>query len=154
MNQDEFFLQNAVQCAQKAFDQNEVPVGAIVVDGSGEIIASGWNCIEQDQNQASHAEMLVLQLAAQIKGTWRLDDCTLYISLEPCLMCLGAMYLFRIKRLVYAAKSPLFGAISVYFENDNLFKIYKNFSLEVEYIENEESNRLLKKFFKAKRKQK
>lgn len=154
MNQDKKFLNQAVQFAQKAYNSDEVPVGAIVVDGSGEIIASGWNCVEQDQNQAKHAEMSVLQDAAKAKGAWRLDDCTLYVSLEPCLMCLGAIYLFRIKRLVYGAESPLFGAVLKSLETDDLFRVYKNFSLEIEYVESEESKILLKRFFKEKRSQK
>lgn len=151
MNQDKKFLNQAVEFAQKAYDQDEVPVGAVVVDGSGEVIAFGWNCVEQNQNQVKHAEMTVLQDAAKAKGAWRLDDCTLYVSLEPCLMCLGAIYLFRIKRLVYGASSPLFGAVLKNLETDSLFRVYKNFSLEIEYLESEASSGLLKKFFKEKR---
>jgi tRNA(adenine34) deaminase len=98
--------------------------------------------------------MSALQEAAKAKGAWRLEGCTLYVSLEPCLMCLGAIYLFRVKRLVYGAESPLFGAVLKNLETDDLFRVYKNFSLEIEYVENEESKDLLKRFFKEKRSRK
>ena len=151
MKQDIFFLEKAVECAHKAYEQNEVPVGAVIVDAAGDIIAASWNQVEQKQNQAEHAELIVLQQAAQQKGAWRLEDCTLYVSLEPCLMCLGAIYLFRIKRLVYGAESPLFGAVLKNLDRNDLFCVYKNLILDIEYIPCEESKMLLKKFFKAKR---
>jgi len=154
MSRDIFFLNKTVECAHKAYEQNEVPVGAILVDGDGEVVASSWNQVEQQQNQVAHAEMAVLQAAAKKLGRWRLDDCTLYVSLEPCLMCLGALYLFRIKRLVYGAKSPLFGAVSESLDRKDIFGVYKNITLEVDFIFCAESQAILQKFFKEKRSEK
>jgi tRNA(adenine34) deaminase len=154
MKQDDFYLKKAVDSARQAYDQDEVPVGAVIVDGNGEIVASAWNQVEQKHNQAEHAELKVLQEAAQKKAAWRLDDCTLYVSLEPCLMCLGAIYLFRIKRLVYGAESPLFGAVLEKLDKDDLLRVYKNFTLDIDYIPSEESKLLLKEFFKEKRSRK
>jgi tRNA(adenine34) deaminase len=151
MKQDIFFLEKAIECARKAAEQNEVPVGAIIVNQAGEIVATAWNQVEQKQNQAMHAELSVLQQAANVRGAWRLEDCTLYVSLEPCLMCLGAIYLFRIKRLVYAAESPLFGAVLQNLKGEDLFSVYKNLLLEIKYIPCLESKMLLKNFFKIKR---
>lgn len=149
--QDGFYLKKTVDLAQQAYEQDEVPVGAVIINDTGEIIASAWNQVEQKHNQAEHAELKVLQEAAQKKGAWRLEDCTLYVSLEPCLMCLGAIYLFRVKRLVYGAESPLFGAVFKKNDKNDLFRVYKNFTLEIDYIHSEESKLLLKNFFKEKR---
>lgn len=154
MSRDIFFLNKTVECAHKAYEQDEVPVGAILVDGNEEIVASSWNQVEQKQNQAAHAEMTVLQEAAKKLGRWRLDDCTLYVSLEPCLMCLGALYLFRIKRLVYGAKSPLFGAVSDSLDREDIFGVYKNITLEIDFIFCAESQILLQNFFKERRSKK
>lgn len=99
----------AYRQACKAYNTNEVPVGAVIVDMDGSIIGRGYNKIEKNQTQAAHAEMIALSKAAQKKKGWRLDGCTLYVTLEPCLMCLGGILLSRITTIVYGAPSPLFG---------------------------------------------
>ena len=154
MNNDTFFLDKAYQCAQKAYEQDEVPVGAVLVNSSGDVIAQAWNRVEQEHNQCEHAELQVLQNAAKKRGGWRLDDCTVYVTLEPCLMCLGAMYLFRVKRIVYGATSPLYGAVLENIENNALFGVYKNIEIDIVYEAHEQSIVLLKDFFKEKRSKK
>jgi len=87
----------------------EVPVGAVVVDGAGEILARAGNRREAEQNPLAHAELLALSAAARAAGSWRLAGATLYVTLEPCAMCAGAIVLARIARLVYGAADPKAG---------------------------------------------
>lgn len=99
----------ALEEARRAAAKGEVPVGAVLV-ASGEVISSRGNERERLHDPTAHAEMLVLRDAAAIAGGWRLRDATLYVTLEPCAMCAGAMVLARIKRLVYGADDPKAGA--------------------------------------------
>lgn len=106
---DQNFMREALLEAKKAFDSAEVPVGAVLVH-NGTIIARGHNLVEKSCNAASHAELICLQEGAKKLSNWRLLECTLYCTLEPCPMCAGAMALFRIKRLVYGAPDLRHGA--------------------------------------------
>lgn len=99
----------ALQEAERALVYEDVPVGAIAVHQS-EIIGRGHNRREADQDPTAHAEMIALRQAAAVLGCWRLEDVTLYCTLEPCAMCAGAMVLARLPRLVYAAADPKAGA--------------------------------------------
>ena len=109
-NEDALFMSKAYRLAQQAEQQGEVPVGAIVVHNH-EIIGTGFNqCITQP-DPCAHAEIMALRQAATHLNNYRLLDCTLYVTLEPCMMCAGAMVHARIKRLVYAASDPKTGAI-------------------------------------------
>ena len=99
----------ALTQAEQAMQLGEVPVGAIAVL-NGDIIGSGYNRKESNQDPTAHAEILALQQAAQHLGNWRLQDVTLYCTLEPCVMCAGAMIQARLPRLVYGAKDSKFGA--------------------------------------------
>ena len=103
-------MKAALQEAQRAFNGDEVPVGAIVVH-QGEIIGRGYNQMEQLQDPTAHAEMLVLRAAAQSLGNERLAGTALFVSLEPCAMCAGAISLARVARLVFAAEDPKGGAV-------------------------------------------
>ena len=99
---DERFMQNAIALAHDATRQNEVPIGAIVVrDGS--IVAAANNRTVRDQDATAHAELIAIRDASADLDRWRLDDCTLYVTLEPCAMCAGAMVLARISRVVFGA---------------------------------------------------
>jgi tRNA(adenine34) deaminase len=112
LHQDEIdrrFMQQAVELARKALDTEDVPVGALVVHG-GHIIGRGYNQREKLRDPTAHAEMLAVTAAAEYLGQWRLDDCTLYVTLEPCTMCAGALVLARLQRLVYGATDPKAGA--------------------------------------------
>ncbi len=104
-----FFMQKALSQARLALKNNEVPIGAIVVNSKGVVLGRGYNKIEKTKCQTSHAEIIAIQKACKKKGDWRLDDCFLYVTLEPCLMCYGLITLSRIKGLVFGAKSDLFG---------------------------------------------
>lgn len=106
---DRFFMQAAFEKAQAAFQQDEVPVGAVLVR-NGQIIATGYNQRESQQDPTAHAEMLAIRAAAEKTGSWRLNETTLYVTLEPCAMCAGAIIQARIARLVFGAWDPKAGA--------------------------------------------
>jgi tRNA(adenine34) deaminase len=106
---DTFWMQAALNEARRAAEHGDVPIGAIVVR-HGEIIAQAHNRREIDGDATAHAEMLVIREASRIIGHWRLEDVTLYCTLEPCTMCAGAMVLARLPRLVYGAADPKAGA--------------------------------------------
>lgn len=106
---DERFMRAAIGEAQAAFDEGEVPIGAVIVRG-GRIVGRGYNQREKLHDPTAHAEMIALTAAASAVGSWRLDDCTIYVTLEPCAMCAGALVLSRIQRLVYGPTDPKAGA--------------------------------------------
>lgn len=109
MSSDSLFMQEALKEAKQAFDKGEVPVGAIVVI-DGEIIARAHNLVETFRDATAHAEVLALRAAAAQLGNWRLNEATLYCTLEPCAMCAGAMILSRVGTLVWGAKDMRHGA--------------------------------------------
>ena len=106
---DERFMREALREAKKAFLSNEVPIGAVMVH-EGKIIARGYNQVETLQDATAHAEMICITSAASAQGNWRLADCTLYSTLEPCSMCAGALLLSRVNTLVWGAKDLRHGA--------------------------------------------
>ncbi|MFD1416261.1 tRNA adenosine(34) deaminase TadA [Oceanobacillus jeddahense] len=108
VSQDEKYMAAALQEARRAWMLNEVPIGAVVVK-DGEIIGRGFNLRESMQTTLTHAELLAIQDANQKVGSWRLEDCTLYVTLEPCPMCAGAIVQSRVKRVVYGASDPKAG---------------------------------------------
>ena len=112
---DEAFMLEALAAAREAVALGEVPVGCVVVEG-GEIIARGHNLRETTGDPTAHAEIVALKLAAEKKGRWYLDRCTLYVTLEPCPMCAGALVNARIARLVYGATDPKAGACDSLYE--------------------------------------
>ena len=107
---DELLMREALRCAQRALEAGEVPVGAVVVL-DGKIIASGWNRNITDHDPTGHAEIVVLREAAANVGNHRLGGCDLFVTIEPCAMCAGAMVHARIRRLVYGADDPKAGAV-------------------------------------------
>ncbi len=106
----EFYMKMALQEAEQARREDEVPVGAVIVCGE-RVIASAHNQREQLRDPTAHAEMIAITQAAESLGSWRLDDCTLYVTLEPCAMCSGAILLARIPIVVYGATDPNAGAV-------------------------------------------
>ena len=108
-DKDILFMAEAMKEAVKAEKRGEVPVGAVIVHGP-EVIARGYNRKETAQNPTLHAEMAAIERAAKKLGSWRLEVTTLYVTLEPCLMCMGAVIQARIPRLVFAARDPKAGA--------------------------------------------
>ncbi len=109
LQSDEYFIQDAIRQAVKAYEADEVPVGAVVVR-NGTVIARAWNQVEMLNDATAHAEMLALTAAEAAAGDWRLTDCTLYVTKEPCPMCAGAIVHCRLARVVYGAPDPKGGA--------------------------------------------
>ena len=107
---DDRFVRAALQEAERCLDWGDVPVGAVMVRAQ-EIVAAAGNQRERLQDPTAHAEILAMREAARRVGSWRLDGCTLYVTLEPCAMCAGAMVLARVKRLVYGAADPKAGFV-------------------------------------------
>tara|TARA_B100001989_G_C24309199_1_gene349615 strand:+ start:25 stop:495 length:471 start_codon:yes stop_codon:yes gene_type:complete len=150
-DKDIYFLEKTIQLAKKAFDEDEVPVGALLVDSNDTIISAHYNNRQHSQIVTGHAEILCLQEANQKLSSWRLEDCSLYSSLEPCLMCAGALISARIKRVVYACEDKKGGGQSC----ARLFSdVVTNHKVEFQYIQLKESQDLLKQFFKIKRNKK
>lgn len=110
MTADEEYMTACIELAKQAEKIGDCPVGAVVVDADGKIIGKGYNRRECDNSPTAHAEILAIEEAARHLSTWRLSDCTLYVTLEPCPMCAGAIINARIKRLVYGAFDEKGGA--------------------------------------------
>jgi tRNA(adenine34) deaminase len=109
LHSDDYFMGEALRQAAKAYEADEVPVGAVIVR-EGRIIARAFNQVELLKDATAHAEMLALTQAEQAVGDWRLTDCTLYVTKEPCPMCAGAMVHTRLARVVFGAGDPKGGA--------------------------------------------
>ncbi len=105
------WMNRAWELAEAAGMAGEVPVGAVIIDADGKLIAEGENRKERDQDPTAHAEIIAIRAAAKIQQTWRLHECTLYITLEPCPMCAGAIVHSRISSVVYGVDDPKTGAI-------------------------------------------
>ena len=146
---DHFFMSAALEQAQLAYNQNEVPIGAVVVHEQGVIIGRGFNAVEKEKTQTAHAEARALIDASLKTQDWRLDGCWVYVTLEPCAMCMHLMQLSRIAGVVYGAPSPLFG---FHLDKEQGFRVYKyNIVSVVASVGAQESAVLLRKFFKDKR---
>jgi tRNA(adenine34) deaminase len=101
----------ALDRAREALSSGDVPIGAVVVDAAGTVLAAGHNVRERDADPTGHAELVALRAAAAARGQWRLDGCTLVVTLEPCTMCAGALVLARVDRLVFGAYDAKAGAV-------------------------------------------
>jgi tRNA(adenine34) deaminase len=111
VNPYDALMRRALDVAETALGTGDVPVGALVVSPDGSVLASAANARERDGDPTAHAELLALRAAAAAWDTWRLDGCTLVVTLEPCTMCAGALVLARVSRLVYGADDPKAGAV-------------------------------------------
>ena len=103
-------MRRALALAEHAADAGDVPVGAVVVEAAGEVLGEGWNLREVAQDPTAHAEVVALRAAAERLGSWRLEGCTLVVTMEPCPMCAGAAMLARVERIVLGAWDPKLGA--------------------------------------------
>lgn len=147
---DDQYMEKALEYAQKAYDQQEVPIGALVVNNEGIIIGSGFNQVEKKKTQTAHAEMQAIQEASFQKGDWRLENCFLYVTLEPCAMCMGALRLSRVKGVIFGATSNLFG---YHLDRDSFIPLYnKDKPFLKGGVCEQKSIDILKKFFANKRK--
>jgi tRNA(adenine34) deaminase len=108
---DEAAVRRALVEAERALPGGDVPIGAVVLDGSGTVLGAGYNRREADHDPTAHAEVLALRAAARTLGAWRLEGCTLAVTLEPCTMCAGAAVLSRVGRIVFGAHDPKAGAV-------------------------------------------
>lgn len=141
------FMKEALLEAKKAFSYKDVPVGAVIVRNN-EIIARGHNTREMTNNPVCHAEINVISMASQVLNNWRLSDCDLYVTLEPCVMCAGAILNSRIKNLYFGAYDYKFGACV---SNDNIFHTNKDICFTNVYggIMENECKKILSDFFEG-----
>lgn len=151
MIEKEIFMKEALKEAKKAYKKEEIPVGAIIVK-DGKIIARAHNLKETKNSSISHAEILAIEKACKKINAWRLEECEMYITLEPCMMCMGAIINSRIKKIYIGTLDPKTGACRSVINIDN----YKfNHVVEIETgILKEECEYILKDFFKMLRKKK
>lgn len=138
MSVDKEFMDEAIKLAIRSYEEDEVPVGAVVVKDN-KIIGCGYNQKDKTKNPLKHAELIAIEEACKYMGDWRLNDCTLYTTFEPCMMCMGAIVESRISKVVYGAKKD-----EQTFYNLNDIEI-------VDGVLEEECLHLLQKFFKNKR---
>lgn len=145
-----WLMDDALIEAEKAYCEDEVPIGAVIVDSNGTVLARAHNVKEKSNNPCGHAEILAITEATKKIGNWRLLNCSLYVTLEPCPMCLSAMIQARIGTLYFGAYDPKGGSLSL---NYNFYKDQKlNHSFAVVGgLRHFECSRLLSKFFREKR---
>lgn len=149
---DVFFMKEALKQAKKAGKIGEVPIGCVIVQ-DGQIIARGYNRRNTDKTTLAHAELAAIKKASKAVGDWRLEDCTLYVTLEPCQMCAGAIVQARMKRVVAGAMNPKAGCAGSIL---NLLQVERfNHQVEFEHgVLEEECSKVLQEFFKQLRKKK
>lgn len=149
MDMEKYMLE-ALALAAEAAAEGEIPVGSVVVDGEGKIIGRGRNRREERRSVTGHAEIEALEAAAAARGDWRMDDCSLFVTLEPCPMCAGAMIMSRLGTLVYGAREEQTGSAASVL---NLFEeAYPGHTAIFGGVMAEESRRLMKDFFDKMRK--
>ena len=142
---DEKYMKEALKEAKKAYKKEEIPVGAIIVK-DGEIIGRGHNQKETKKDTTKHAEIIAIQKASKKIDAWRLEDCELYVTLEPCTMCMGAIINARIKKIYVGTKDPKTGACGSFID---LTKYQYNHNVEIETgILQDKCEYILKDFFK------
>ena len=144
------FMQEAIALAKEAALIGEIPVGALIVDKDGQIIARAYNLRETEKSATAHAEILAINKACEAKGGWRLSGCTLYVTLEPCPMCAGAIVNSRIDRVVFGAYDMQAGCCGSVV-NFNAYPFNHAFKIEGGLLE-DECREVLIEFFKKKRK--
>lgn len=150
LTEDERFMKEAVKQAKKAWKIEEVPIGCVIVY-EGKIIGRGYNRRTTDKNTLAHAELLAIKRASKKMGDWRLEDCTMYVTLEPCQMCSGAIIQARIKRVVVGCMNPKAGCAGSILNLLQMEEFNHQAELETGVLE-EECSLLMKEFFKELRK--
>ena len=152
MTQDEKYMREAIRQAKKAYALDEVPIGCVIVS-DGKIVARGYNRRNTDKNTLSHAELIAIKKASKKTGDWRLEECTMYVTLEPCQMCAGAIVQSRMKRVVIASMNPKAGCAGSVL---NLLQVAA-FNHQVEIVQGvleEECSNMLSDFFRELRSKK
>lgn len=168
VHDDKYYMKKALTFAKKAYESDDIPVGAVIVYNEnkknkkmceaareaglkdGEILAASYNMRNAKKNAISHAEILAISKACKKVNDFRLEECTMYVTLEPCQMCAGAIVQSRIKRLVYGAKSKKSGSCGSIIDilDNNSF----NHKVKVDYIDDDDCKNIMKEFFKKIRK--
>jgi tRNA(adenine34) deaminase len=143
------YMEQARREALAAFDEGEVPVGAIIVGPTGAVIGRGRNAVERLRDPTAHAEILAIGAAAQQLQSWRLNGCIMYVTLEPCLMCMGAICAARLDSLVYGTPDPRLGAVDSHPCREQLSATYRRCPSFSSGLLEQECADLLKSFFKA-----
>ena len=149
LHSDDFFMGEALRQAARAYEAEETPIGAVIVR-AGRIIARSHNQVELLKDATAHAEMLAVTQAEEVVGDWRLTDCTLYVTKEPCPMCAGAIVNSRITRLIYGCDDPKAGAVRTLYQICDDPRLNHRVEI-VSGILKEECAELLRNFFKAQR---
>jgi len=140
------YIESVHYLARRAFSKKEIPVGAIIVDKSGQIIGRGYNLSHTKKDAVEHAEIRALKQAFKKTGDWRLDGCKLVVNLEPCLMCLGAIANVRVSEVIYFLADPQFGSVESRLTKKQLVKLFPK--LTIKKIEDTgETKELMQKFF-------
>ena len=144
--EDEIFMKEAIKQAKRAYKQDEVPIGCVIVQ-DGKVIARAYNKRNMKRNPLAHAEIMAIHKAAKVTGDWRLEDCVMYITLEPCQMCAGAIVQARIPKVVIGSMNPKAGCAGSIL---NLLQV-QAFNHQVELVKGvmeEECTSMLQEFFK------
>lgn len=151
MRTKEYFMKQALKEANKALAKNEVPIGAVIVKDD-KIISRGYNLRESKMNSLKHAEIIAIDKACKKLKNFRLENCELYVTLEPCVMCAGAIIQSRIQKVVFGANDERYGAVT---SVTKMFNITSNHAVEFEQgILKEECSEIISNFFKELRKNK
>ena len=149
MPDDIAFMTIALDEARAALQHDDVPIGSVVVR-DGDVISRAHNARERDQDPTAHAEILALRATAKALGSWRLTGCSIYVTLEPCAMCAGAMVLARVERLVYAAPDPKAGAVRSLYNIADDARLNHRIDVTAGVLE-EEAGEVLRTYFSGKR---
>lgn len=150
MIDDKYFMQIAIEEAKKALAEGEVPIGAVLVDDKDGIVVSAHNLREQLHDATAHAEVVAIREAGKKMGEWRLKNCTLYVTVEPCPMCAGAIVMARIKRIVYGIPDSKAGAVESLFNIPGHPGLNHNPEVRAGVLE-DECKELMQKFFVERR---
>ena len=146
---DEYFMQDAIRQAVKAYEADEVPVGAVIVR-NGRVLARAWNQVEMLNDATAHAEMLALTAAEAAVGDWRLNDCTLYVTKEPCPMCAGAIINARVSKLVFGSYDDKKGCCGSLYQLCGDKRLESITAVKGGIME-EQCSAILKEFFRSRR---
>lgn len=150
MDNDDFFMGLAIEEAQKAYELAEVPVGAVLINAAGDVLAKAHNLPVSSNDPTAHAEILAIRAASAGAGNYRLPETTVYVTLEPCVMCLGAMLHARVRKLVFGARDPRSGAAGSVLD----LTAISSFNHRIEVVggvREGECSEILREFFRARR---
>ena len=148
---DRFYMREALQEAERAGELGEIPIGAVLVNAAGDIVSRGHNMRETWQDATAHAEVVAIREACRLLGRWRLSGCTLYVTVEPCPMCAGALVMSRVERVVYGCPDSKAGAAESLFNIVNFPALNHQLAVTAGVLE-DDCIGVLQRFFQKKRK--